>query len=46
VSLHLSSNIFTNPLIEELETDIYIAAAGGILVGMVVMFVVMRFRRR
>ena len=46
VSLHLSSNVFTNPLIEELETDIYIAAAGGIVVGMIVMFVVMRFRRR
>jgi len=46
VSLHLSSNVFTNPLIAELETDVYIAADGGILVGMIVMFVVGRFRRR
>ena len=46
VSLHLSSNVFNNPLIDELKTDIVYAGAGGVLGGLVVMFLFMRLRRR
>jgi hypothetical protein len=46
VSLHLSSNVFTNSLIEEATTAAYYAAAGGALGGLVVGWLVGRMRRR
>lgn len=45
-ALHLSSNVFTNPLLAEAERMIYYAAGGGLLAGFVLMFVVLRLRRR
>jgi uncharacterized protein (TIGR02246 family) len=45
-SLHLSSNVFTNPLLAEAERMVYYAAAGGLLAGLVLMFLVLRLRRR
>lgn len=33
VSLHLSSNVFTNPLISELTRALWYAGAGGLMVG-------------
>lgn len=48
VSLHLSSNVFNNMLTDELKADIVKAGAGGVLGGLVLMFILMRFlgRRR
>ena len=46
VSLHLSSNVFTNTLIEEATTAAYYTAAGGALGGLVVGWLVGRMRRR
>jgi uncharacterized protein (TIGR02246 family) len=45
-SLHLSSNVFTNPLLAEAERMVYYAAAGGFLAGLVLMFLILRLRRR
>jgi hypothetical protein len=45
-SLHLSSNVFTNSLLAEAERMIYYAAAGGFLAGLVLMFLILRLRRR
>jgi uncharacterized protein (TIGR02246 family) len=46
VTLHLSSNVFTNPLLAEAERMVYYAAGGGLLAGLLLMFVVLRLRRR
>jgi uncharacterized protein (TIGR02246 family) len=46
VALHLSSNVFTNPLLAEAEQMVYYAAAGGVLAGLVLMFLILRLRRR
>jgi ketosteroid isomerase-like protein len=46
VTLHLSSNVFTNPLLAEAERMVYYAAGGGLLAGLVLMFVALRLRRR
>jgi ketosteroid isomerase-like protein len=46
VSLHLSSNVFTNPLLAEAERMVYYAAGGGLAAGLVLMFLILRLRRR
>ena len=46
VTLHLSSNVFTNPLLAEAERMVYYAAGGGLLAGLMLMFVALRLRRR
>lgn len=46
VALHLSSNVFTNPLLAETEQMVYYAAGGGFAAGLVLMFVILRLRRR
>lgn len=46
VALHLSSNVFTNPLLAEAERMVYYAAGGGLLAGLLLMFVILRLRRR
>ncbi|OGA04867.1 MAG: hypothetical protein A2W68_07570 [Betaproteobacteria bacterium RIFCSPLOWO2_02_64_14] len=46
VALHLSSNVFTNPLLAEAEHMVYYAAGGGLLAGLVLMFLILRLRRR
>jgi len=49
VSLHLSSNVFNNPLLDEIKADIVKAAVGGLLgglaAGLLVMYLIMRARR-
>jgi ketosteroid isomerase-like protein len=45
VALHLSSNVFTNPLLAEAERMVYYAAGGGLLAGLLLMFVILRLRR-
>ena len=46
VALHLSSNVFTNPLLAEAEQMVYYAAGGGLLAGLLLMLVALRLRRR
>jgi ketosteroid isomerase-like protein len=46
VLLHLSSNVFNNPLLDEVKADIVKGAAGGFFAGLMLMYVVMRLRRR
>jgi uncharacterized protein (TIGR02246 family) len=46
VALHLSSNVFTNPLLAEAERMVYYAAGGGLAAGLVLMFLILRLRRR
>ncbi len=46
VLLHLSSNVFNNPLLDEVKADIVKGAVGGFVAGLMLMFVVMRLRRR
>lgn len=46
VELHLSSNVFTNPLIEEAKKAIWYAGAGGAVGGALLVWLVMRLRRR
>ena len=46
VTLHLSSNVFTNPLLAEAERMVYYAAGGGLLAGLLLMFIALRLRRR
>ena len=45
VLLHLSSNVFNNPLLDEVKADIVKGAVGGFIAGLMLMFVVMRLRR-
>jgi uncharacterized protein (TIGR02246 family) len=46
VSMHLSSNVFTNSLIEEAKTAASYAGAGGLLGGALLAGLVCRLRRR
>ena len=46
VSLHLSSNVFNNPLLDEIKADIVKAAVAGFVVGLVLMCAIMWALRR
>jgi ketosteroid isomerase-like protein len=46
VSLHLSSNVFNNPLLDEIKADVVKAAAGGLVGGLVLMYVITWVLRR
>ena len=46
VLLHLSSNVFNNPLLDEVKADIVKGAIGGFIAGLMLMYVIMRLRRR
>ena len=46
VLLHLSSNVFNNPLLDEVKADIVKGAAGGFIAGLMLMYVLMRLRRK
>jgi hypothetical protein len=46
VSLHLSSNVFTNSLLDEAKQTVLYAGGGGALGGLVLAWVIGRFRRR
>jgi len=46
VSLHLSSNVFNNPLLDEVKADIFYAGAGGVLGGLILMYLFIRLRQR
>ncbi len=46
VSLHLSSNVFTNVLLDEAKTTVMQVGAGGALGGIVVGWLIGRVRRR
>ena len=46
VLLHLSSNVFNNALLDEVKADIVKGAVGGFIAGLMLMYVVMRLRRR
>ena len=46
VSMHLSSNVFTNSLIEEAKTAALYTGAGGLLGGVMLAGLVCRLRRR
>ena len=46
VLLHLSSNVFNNPLLDVVKADIVKGAVGGFIAGLMLMYVVMRLRRR
>ena len=46
VGLHFSSNVFTNNLTAELERAIWYAGGGGLLGGLLLMFVIMKLTGR
>ena len=46
VLLHLSSNVFNNPLLDEIKANIVKGAVGGFVAGLMLMYVVMRLRRK
>ena len=46
VSLHLSSNVFNNPLLDEIKADIVKAAVVGFVVGLVLMYLIVWLMRR
>lgn len=46
VHLHLSANVFNNNLLDEVKQMLWYAAGGGLLAGLVLMFVVLRIFRR
>ena len=46
VSLHLSSNVFNNPLLDEIKADIVKAGVGGLVAGFVLMYVITWLLRR
>lgn len=46
VTLHLSANVFTNPLMAEAERWIWIAGAGGLVLGVVAAGLLVFLRRR
>jgi ketosteroid isomerase-like protein len=46
VSLHLSSNVFTNPLIAEAKAAIWYAGGGAALAGLLLGWLLGRWRRR
>ena len=45
-ALHFSSNLFDNPILAGSQRMLWIAAGGGLIVGVVLMFIVGRLRRR
>lgn len=46
VGLHFSSNVFANTLTAELERAIWYAGGGGLLAGLLLMFVIMKLSGR
>jgi len=46
VALHLSSNVFTNPLLDEAKSLVWYAAGGGLAGGFVLGWLMSRLRRR
>lgn len=44
--LHLSTNVFNNELLDEVKQMVWYAAGGGLLAGLVLMFLIGRFTRR
>jgi ketosteroid isomerase-like protein len=46
VHLHLSANVFNNNLLDEVKQMVWYAAGGGLLAGLVLMFVIGRLTRR
>jgi len=46
VSLHLSSNVFNNPLIDEYQQMLWYVGAGGFFAGLLLSFLAMKFLRR
>ena len=46
VALHLSSNVFTNPLMDEAKGAVWYAAGGALAGGFVLGWILSRFRRR
>ena len=46
VALHLSSNVFTNPLMDEAKGAVWYAASGALAGGFVLGWIMSRFRRR
>jgi len=44
-SLHLSANVFTNPLMAEAQQWIWYAGAGGLVAGALVVFLLLRLRK-
>jgi len=46
VALHLSSNVFTNPLMDEAKGAMWYAAGGAVAVGIVLGWLLSRLRRR
>jgi hypothetical protein len=45
VHLHLSANVFNNNLLDEVKRMVWYAAGGGLLAGLVLMFVIGRLTR-
>ena len=45
-ALHLSANVFTNPLMAEAERWIWLSGAGGLALGALALFLLTRLRRR
>jgi hypothetical protein len=45
VHLHLSANVFNNPLLDEVRQMVWYAAGGGLLAGLILMFGLGRFTR-
>ncbi|MBK7325218.1 MAG: hypothetical protein IPI89_03490 [Propionivibrio sp.] len=46
ITLHLSANVFTNPLMAEAERWIWFAGVGGVLLGSLAVFTIGYLRRR
>jgi hypothetical protein len=46
VSLHLSTNVFNNPLLDEYQAMLWYTGLGAFGAGLVLMFLIMRFARR
>jgi ketosteroid isomerase-like protein len=45
-SLHFSTNLFDNPILAATQQTVWMAAGGGLLIGVVLMFILGRLRRR
>ena len=46
VALHLSSNVFNNPLLDEVQTNIVKAGIAGLLIGLALMWLITSVLRR
>jgi len=46
VSLHLSTNVFDNPLLDEYKETLWYVGLGAFGAGLILMFLIMRFARR